>query len=330
VQGLGNESLKWQSVYKLNIGMNALLFREKLDIRVDLYRENTKDALSPVTLAPSTGFASYQENLGEVVNKGFEFAVRYKLMQNNAKGLLWTVNVNGFTNNNVLKSMSNKLKAINDKLDTLGNAETRPGILLKEGQSMNTIYVVKSLGVDPVTGQEIYVTKDGKPTFVWNVADKVPYGINIPKWSGNFGTNFSYMGFDVNLVFNYQFGGQLYNATLAERVEGANPLRNVDRRAYDLGWTKPGDRSQYTKIRVNKPATFLTSRFVQDDNNVSLSSGSLGYNFYRSAFLKKVKLNSLSVRFITNDVFRVSSIQVERGTNTPFARTYSLSVRAGF
>lgn len=330
LQGLGNENLQWQNVYKLNVGMNAVLFQEKLDLRLELYKENTKNTLSPVSLAPSTGFSSYQENLGEVENKGLEFYVRYKLMQNPAKGLLWSVNINGFTNSNVLKSISNKLKAINDKLDTLGNAEVRPNILLKEGQSMNTIYVVRSLGVDPVTGQEVYLTKDGKPTYVWSVADKVPYGISIPKWSGTFGTNFSYMGFDLNLIFNYQFGGQLYNTTLSERVESANPLNNVDRRAYDLGWTKPGDLSPYTRIRVSKPATQLTSRFVQDDDNVTLSSASLGYNFYRSALLKKLSLNSLSVRFITNDLFRVSSIQVERGTNTPFARTFSLSVRAGF
>lgn len=330
LQGMGNENLQWQNVYKLNVGLNAVLFKEKLDLRVEVYKENTKNTLSPVSLAPSTGFANYQENLGEVENKGFEFYVRYKLMQQPSKGLLWTVNLNGFTNSNILKSISNKLKAINDKLDTLGNAEVRPNILLKEGQSMNTIYVVRSLGVDPVTGQEVYLTKDGKPTYVWSVADKVPYGISIPKWSGTFGTNFSYMGFDLNLIFNYQFGGQLYNTTLSERVESANPLNNVDRRAYDLGWTKPGDRSPYTRIRVSKPATQLTSRFVQDDDNISLSSASLGYNFYRSPLLKKLRLNSLSVRLITNDLFRISSIQIERGTNTPFARTFSLSVRAGF
>lgn len=330
LQGMGNEDLQWQNVYKLNVGLNALLFKEKLDVRLELYKENTKNTLSPVSLAPSTGFASYQENLGEVENRGLEFYLRYKVLQDNSKGLLWSINVNGFTNDNILKSISNKLKAINDKLDTLGNAEVRPNILLREGQSMNTIYVVRSLGVDPVTGQEVYLTKDGTPTYVWDVADKVPYGVSIPKWSGNFGTNLSYKGFDVNLIFSYQLGGQLYNSTLSERVESANPLFNVDRRAYDLGWTKPGDQSQFTRIRVSKPVTQLTSRFVQDDDNVTLSSASVGYNFYRNAFLKTIRLNSLSVRFITNDLFRASSIQIERGTNTPFARTFSLSIRAGF
>lgn len=330
LSGLGNENLQWQNVYKLNLGLNAVLFNEKLDVRVDVYRENTTNTLSPVTLAPSTGFASYTENLGEVQNRGLEFGVRFKVLQNNAKGLLWTVNVNGFTNENILKKISNKLKAINDKLDTAGNAEVRPNILLKEGQAMNTIYGVRSLGVDPATGAEVYLTKDGKPTYIWSVVDKVPLGISQPKWSGNFGTNLTYIGFDLNLLFNYQFGGQLYNSTLVDRVESVNPVNNVDRRAYDLGWTKPGDRSQYTRIFSGKAATQLTSRFVQDDNTLSLSSASIGYNFYRSAFLKKLKFNSLSVRVITNDIFRISSIQIERGTSNPFARTYSLTIRAGF
>ena len=157
---MGNENLQWQNVYKLNLGMNAVLFKEKLDIRLEVYKENTKNTLSPVSLAPSSGFASYQENLGEVENRGLEFFVRYKLLQNPRKGLLWSVNVNGFTNENVLKSLSQKLKAINEKLDTAGNAEVRPNILLREGQSMNQIYVVRSLGVDPVTGQEVYLSKD--------------------------------------------------------------------------------------------------------------------------------------------------------------------------
>lgn len=329
LSGLGNENLQWQNVYKLNIGLNAVLFNEKLDIRADIYKENTKNTLTQVTLAPSAGFANYNENLGEVENKGLEFGLRYKLMQDNAKGLLWSVNANGFTNNNILKKISNKLRAVNDKLDA-SSTQVRPNVLLREGESMNTIYAVRSLGVDPVTGSEIYLTKDGTPTYVWSAADKVALGISQPKWSGNFGTNFTYSGFDLNLLFNYQFGGQLYNSTLAERVESVNPIYNVDRRAYDLGWTKPGDQSQYTRIMLSKPATKLTSRFVQDDNNLVLSSASLGYNFYRNAFLKKIKLNSLQLRVISNDLFRVSSIQIERGTSNPFARTYSLSIRAGF
>jgi TonB-linked SusC/RagA family outer membrane protein len=328
--GLGNEFLSWQNVYKGDVGVDLIMFKEKLDVRLDLYRENTRNSLTQITLAPSTGFSNYSENLGQIQNTGFEFSARYKILEDSAKGLLWSVNVNGFTNKNILKKLSNKLKASNEKLNNGNDDQVVPNILLEEGQAINTIYVVRSLGVDPATGSEIYLTKNGKETFVWNAADKVPYGISQPKWNGNFGTNFMYKGFDLNLIFNYQYGGQLYNQTLIDRVESVDPHYNVDRRAYNLGWSGPGDVSQYTKIGVSTQATRLTSRFVQDDNNLTLSSASLGYNFFKKAFLKKIGIRSLQVTAITNDLFRVSTIEIERGTSNPFARTYSLSFRVGF
>ena len=328
--GLGNEKLSWQNVYKGNIGADVVLFKEKLDLRVDFYRENTRNALTTISLAPSTGFTSYSENLGQLQNTGFEFSMRYKILENAANGLLWSVNVNGSTNNNILKEISNKLKASNDIANNANTDQVVPNVLFQEGESLNTIYVVRSLGVDPATGSELYLTKNGEKTFTWNAADKVAFGIAQPKWNGNFGSNFLYKGFDLNLIFNYQFGGQLYNQTLIDRVESVDPAFNVDRRAFDLGWSGPGDVSRYTRIGTSTADTRLTSRFVQDDNNLTLSSASIGYNFFRRAFLKKIGMRSMQVTAITNDLFRVSSIQIERGTSNPFARTYSLSLRVGF
>lgn len=328
--GLGNDFLSWQNVYKANIGVDMVLFRERFDLRADLYRENTRNSLTQVTLAPSTGFSTFSENLGQIQNDGFEVSARYKVLLNPAKGLLWSINVNAFTNKNILKELSNKLKASNDKLNTANTNQVKPNVLLKEGESLNTIYTVQSLGIDPATGAEVFVTKNGVKTFDWNAADKVPSGISQPKWNGNFGSNFMFNGLEVNLIFNYQFGGQLYNQTLIDRVENIDPRLNVDRRAYELGWSKPGDVSQFRRIGLSTPATKLTSRFVQNDNNLILSSASVGYNFYKAAFIKKLGLKSLLVTAITNDAFRVSSIAIERGTSNPFARTYSLSLRAVF
>jgi TonB-linked SusC/RagA family outer membrane protein len=330
LSGLGNENLSWQNVYKANIGLDAVLFKEKLDLRLDLYRENTQNALTQITLAPSTGFSSYSENLGEIQNTGLEFSARYKILQEAKNGLLWSVNVNGFTNKNILKKLSNKLKSSNDRLNSSNTTQVVPNVLFNEGQSLSAIYVVRSLGVDPATGSEVYLTKNGEKTYNWDAADKVAYGDTQPKWSGNFGTNFMYKGIEIGLIFNYQYGGQLYNQTLIDRVESVDPKFNVDRRAYDLGWSAPGDISQYTRIGLSTPDTKLTSRFVQDNDILNLSSASIGYNFFRQAFIKKLGLRSLQLTAITNDVFRVSTIQIERGITNPFARTYSLSLRAGF
>lgn len=330
LNNLGNYSLSWQNVYKLNVGMDASLLNERLDLRMEVYRDNTKNALTSVTLAPSTGFSSYSENLGELQNTGMEFSARYVIINQKANGILWSVNVNGFTNNNILKKLSNKLKTANEDLNTANEKQIYPNVLLEEGQSMNTIFAVRSLGIDPATGTEMFLKKDGTTTYDWDIKDKVPVGIQQPKWNGNFGSNVLYKGFELNLIFNYQYGGQLYNYTLVDRVENVNVANNVDRRAYDLGWSKPGDVSLYKRIISTPNETQATSRFVQDDNNLKLTSASLGYNFFGKAFLKRWGFNSLAITALTNDPIWWSSIQLERGTDNPFARNYSLSLRASF
>lgn len=329
IGNLGNPLLSWQNVYKLNFGIDAILFNERLDIRLDAYRDITDDAITQITLAPSTGFTGYSENLGKVENKGFEYSVRYKALENKGTGTIWTLYVNGFTNKNVLKELSNALKASNDRLNENNQAQTVPNILLQEGNSMDAIYVVRSLGVDPATGSEIFLTKDGQKTYEWNAADKVAYGVSIPKWNGNFGTNLNHKGFELGILFNYQFGGQLYNQTLIDNVESVKPNVNVDRRAYDLGWTGPGNISQFTRIGLDTEPTRLTSRFVQNNNTLTLSTLSLGYNFYRQDWVKRIGLRSFQLTALTNDLIRFSSIEIERGTSNPFARTFALSVRVG-
>lgn len=331
IGNLGNPLLGWQNVKKMNLGVDAILFKEKLDVRFDLYQDITQNTLTNLTLAPSTGFSSFAENLGKVQNNGFEFSARYKIIENKETGTLWSIYVNGFTNKNILKELSNRLKASNDRLNEDNpSGQTSPNILLEEGQSMDAIFVVKSLGVDPVTGSEIFLTKDGQRTYEWNAADKVAYGVSIPKWNGNFGTNLNHKGFELGILFNYQTGGQMYNQTLIDRVESVNPVENVDRRAYELGWTGPGSISQFTAIGVGNPATKLTSRFVQDNNILTLSTLSFGYNFYQKTWIKQIGLRSLQVTALTNDLFRWSSIETERGTTNPFARTFALSLRVGF
>ncbi|WP_210356403.1 SusC/RagA family TonB-linked outer membrane protein [Sphingobacterium tabacisoli] len=331
IKGLGNPNLSWQDVRTANFGADIVLFNESLDLRLDHYRALTKNSITQITLASSTGFSSYAENLGEIENNGYEINARYKVINRLAEGFVWSVNGSAARNKNVLKKLSNQLKSLNDKLnkEALKDSPNVPNILLTEGAAINTIYVVPSLGVDPTTGNEVFLTRNGERSFSWNAADKVAYGVTDPKWNGVFGTQVDYKGFNVSLQFDYRFGGQYYNQTLVDRVESVDPKYNVDRRAYDLGWSGPGSHSPYTRIEINKAKTRATSRFVQDENTLNFNSASFSYNFYRHAFVKRWGLNSLQLTAITNDLFRASSIQAERGIDNPFARTYSLSLRVG-
>ncbi|SMC94805.1 SusC/RagA family TonB-linked outer membrane protein [Pedobacter nyackensis] len=329
IMGLGNTELGWQDVRTLNLGLDITLFHDRLDMRFDHYRSTTNNTITNVSLAPSNGFSDYAENLGKIQNTGYEFYGRYKIIDNKQKAIVWSVNVAAVTNKNVLKELSNKLKASNTKLNAASNQKA-PNIILEEGQSINTLFVVRSLGIDPISGTEVFLKKDGTTTFTWAAADKVAVGITDPKWNGAFGSNLNYRGLEVGVIFSYRFGGQIYNQTLVDKVQGADTKYNVDRRAYDLGWTKPGDESMFTRFGTNPVLTRLSSRFVQDDNTMSLNSASVGYNFYKHAFVKRMGLSSFSLTASTNDLFTLSSVELERGTNNPFSRTFSLSIRAGF
>ena len=125
--------------------------------------------------------------------------------------------------------------------------------------------------------------------------------------------------------------------TIADRVENVTGYGNMDRRVFDT-WTRPGDHSPYRQVMMLETPTTLggftstkpTSRFVQRNNELYVSSLSIGYDFYRQGWLRKVGLQRLKLDFYVDELVRLTNIQVERGTSYPFARTFSFSVNATF
>ena len=328
--GLGNPNLSWQQVLKSNVGIASAFFDNRLTFNAEVYNEVTQNALTTVSLAPSTGFPSYTENLGKIQNRGLQLDLGYTILSQPRKGLKWNVSVNAATNKSVLKEISEKLKAFNAALNTNNANQTVENAQFIEGRSTTAIYAVRSLGIDPITGQEIYLKADGTPTFVWDVNDKTYVGDTRPKWTGAVISNLLYAGFTLNFSINYNYGADLYNSTLLNRVEAVDARKNVDRRAYDLGWTGPGSISPYKRITSGEPKpTQLTSRFVQRDNNIQLSSVNLSYQF-KTPFVKRLGLQNLTVSATTNNLANFSTIAIERGTDNPFAREYTFGLSARF
>ena len=102
---------------------------------------------------------------------------------------------------------------------------------------MNTIWGVKSMGIDPSNGNEVFIRPDGTLTDVWNTSDQVVIGCTDPDAQGSFGFNLVYKNFTLFTNFMYEFGGQRYNQTLVDRVENANIYEeNVDRRVLTNRW----------------------------------------------------------------------------------------------
>ena len=329
---LSNPDLRWQETYDTNFGLDFELFGSRLTGRVDYYISDTKGMITDVTVPATTGFSTYVANLGETENKGVEAYLNYRVYENLQKGNYINVYVNAAHNKNTLKSISNSLRAWNDEQDAnmMEEGITTPSVKYYEGCSMTAIWAVKSLGIDPQTGQEIFVKKDGTITYEYDTADQVVCGDTQPKVNGNVGFNGEINGIGFSATCGFRLGGQIYNSTLVDKVENAALEYNVDRRVFTDRWQKAGDVSLYKAI-TDQTTTYPTSRFVEDYNTFTLSSLSVYYDFKNCKFMKRNKfLERLKVTAYTNDLFVFSFVKTERGTDYPYARTFSLSVQATF
>ena len=325
--GLANESLKWQKKEDINIGFDMSAFNRNFSARFDYYQSNTDDLLTSVTVPSSTGFTSYMENLGQVQNTGYEFRVAYKVWNNPKDRGFVNVYVSAVHNENKIKKISSALEQYNN--EQTASAGTKPVVRYNEGQSLNSIWAVPSLGIDPATGKDVFVKPDGTTTFEWNSDYLAVCGVTDDKIRGNAGINADFKGFSVNVGMTYRFGGQIYNQTLVDKVENADLTNNVDRRIFTDRWVKPGDKSRFKAI-TDESTTMATGRFVEDNNIWTLSSINLSYDFDRFAGVKKAGFQRLRLSFDMNDVARISSVKIERGTSYPFARTFSFSLQAMF
>lgn len=117
---------------------------------------------------------------------------------------------------------------------------------------------------------------------------------------------------------------------IVDKVENADIQYNVDKRNFEDRWTTPGQDAKYKKVTYPAYFTKPTSRFVQDLSELQFSSLNIGYDFRNFDFVKNGVFESLKLKLYMNDVFRWSTVDIERGTAYPFARTFSFSMSATF
>ncbi|MDR0766120.1 MAG: SusC/RagA family TonB-linked outer membrane protein, partial [Odoribacteraceae bacterium] len=330
LQGLANPDLRWQRRYDTNVGVDIVAFSNRLNLRLDYYTAQTRGMVANVTTPQSMGFSSYMANVGKMENKGFEayLSARVWQRQQNHANIFFSV----ASNRNKLTKLSNALKQHNETSDSekdTNAASTAVDTRYQEVASSTAIWVVKSLGIDPRTGKEVFVKKDGTLTEKWQSSDYINGGDALPRASGNFGLNAEYRGLGLNATFTWRFGGQLYNNTLVSKVENANVRYNVDRRVLESRWSEPGQVTRFKSIADNS-YTQPTSRFVEDYNSLTFSSLQVSYDFRYREFLKHSFLQRLKASFYMNELFILSSVKTERGTDYPFARSFSFSLQANF
>ena len=321
---IGNPDLRWERTLTSNVGVDLTMFKGRWDLTFDAYIKNTDDLLVNVTKAPSVGVASARENLGAIENRGVE--LRTRVVPISTKQLQWSISATYAYNKSKIKQISNALMSKNEEnRNATGKA---PLPIYEEGGSLTAVKVVPSAGIDPATGREVYIKRDGSYTFDYDARDKVTFGDESPLGQGSLSSYLTYKQWSASASFGYSFGGVVYNQTLVTRVEGANPKNNADERVFNDRWKKPGDYAKYRNI-ADYSVPQQTSRFVQVNNYLTLQSLSVAYEFTPWQ-IRKLGLTRMRLELLTNDLFYLSSIKRERGLDYPYARSVEMSVRFSF
>lgn len=327
----GNPDLAPQKTTQISGGIDFSFFKDRLTGYVTAYNKRTNPLVVAVDLASSTGLVAFPFNVGVMNTLGGEIKIGYSPIFRLEDRIVWTFNLTGSTYKSKYSGLGSALAGLNAQ-NQQNQTITTKLLQFNDGYSPDDIWAAKSLGIDPGTGREMFLRPDGQYTYDYNSAILSAVGNTNPVIEGVASTYFSYKGFNVGVNLRYQFGGDIFNTALYNKVENityASVTNNQDRRALYDRWRNPGDIS-YFKAISQTSVTPQSSRFVQRNNNITGESISFGYTFDRQTWLKKAGLSTVNLTAIANDIFQVSSVLRERGVDYPFAKTVSMSLRASF
>lgn len=325
IEQWGNNGLKWQKTDTYNIGLSGTMFDNRLNFSADYQIRKTDPQLVRIDLPGSTGVTSAPMNVGGTDNRSISLSATYYIIKKYDFNWYISGNLNHYTT---------KYYGIGNVLEQYNEAGRISSSLARmyDGGSISGLYAVRSLGIDPATGNELLLKKNGTPTFEWSSDDEVLVGDSNPDIQGNFSTSFLYKGFTFATSFSFKMGGDVTLSTLMDKVEnisGDAIRKNQDVRALTDRWKKPGDIAKYKRID-DTSTSHITTRFIKTENTLTCGSISVGYRTATAKFLNAIGASSFDIRFYMNDIFRISNIKEERGLSYPFQRSCSMSLGLSF
>lgn len=325
ISNFGNPDLEWQKTLDKNIGFDLTLLNNRLNINFDYYNKMTDPLLASISVSSSVGVKTVMTNMGRQMTSGVSGTVKYSPVYRPQERINWTLSYN-------FKHQKAEYRNIGNSLDQF-NEQNKNSSLVRyyDGGSPTSLWAVRSLGINPSDGREVFLTKEDKYTFEYNVDDEVIVGNSEPKLEGVIGSVLYYKGFSFSVYFRYSLGADVFTRSTYTKVENISKEQlkyNQDKRALYDRWQNPGDKAKFKGISLTE-STPISSRFVLRENYIKAESISVGYDFDSEA-VRKLGIQSLRLQANTTDLFRISSIKEERGIEYPFARSFSLSLSVMF
>ena len=327
LNALGNTELAWQETTNYDIGTDMTFWGDRVNISFDYYWKHTDPLLAIITTPGSMGVTSVAMNAGSQKTQGWEAILRISPIYRPSEGINWNISINATSSRSVYANIGDSFSALNES----GKASLAGTTRYYDGGSPTAIWAVRSAGIDPATGRELFIRKDGTYSFTYDVNDEVVVGDIQPKVEGLVGTSLYFKGLSVGCYFRYRWGGQVFNSSLFQKVENIGTqdvYNNQDKRALYDRWSE-SNREAYFKGISLVQKTEKSSRFVMDDNSFVGESFNIGYEF-PDRIARRMRLGAFNVQMTMTDVFRATSVRVERGIDYPFARTVTMSLGVTF
>lgn len=336
LSGFANPNLGWQIVTKASAGIDVTLLDNRFNLTLDTYITDTDPMIVSIDQKPSSGVSKYPVSLGYLTTKGYEFAANYQFIRNMEKRISLSARLTAGFNRSEYggfeKALNNLNESYKNEEDVAPERNVNSLVQYRDGGSPGDMWAVRSLGIDPATGREIFLKKDGTPTLIYSADDRVVIANRNPKVQGIFGLSFRYKELTANFNFRYSLGGYEMNSALFSKVEnisGNNIVKNQDKRALYDRWQEPGDISEFKGISLTA-TTPISSRFIQRNNYFSGESARLAWDFTKSQWIKSLGLRDLQLSVSYSDLFRISTIRQERGIDYPFQRAVTMGLSAQF
>lgn len=312
-----NQDLKWEGSSTVNLGLDLGFLDNRLNVTADFFIKDTKDLLIAQDLAHVTGQPDQYQNIGKIQNRGIELSLSSTNIQ--TKSFTWNTSFNISFIRNEMKSLDSGANyktsrsgfdsnfTQNDYIAIVGSSLGQiygyefDGIyqssdfyktpdnefVLKEGITNNTLYTEKG-GLTP--GVVKYKDQDGDG--IITTADRTVIGNTIPKWYGGFTNTFLYKGFDLSVMFQFNYGNDIYNASRLYATQSKNARRNMMAEVADR-WSETNASNKVPKYN-GYVTNDVYSRFVEDGSFLRLKNLTLGYvipqKWTRKAYISRLRV----------------------------------------
>jgi TonB-linked SusC/RagA family outer membrane protein len=287
---LANPDLKWEQTRQWNIGLDAGLFGNRLNVEANYYDKFTTGVLINKPVPMSTGFATVAYNGGDISNKGVELALNAGVIR--GRDFTWDVNFN------ISRNVNKIVQLDADYFEPF----SRRFIVFREGYPVNSFWFLRQLSVNSETGDAVYEDVDGNGQI--NDTDRQLLGNNQPDFYGGLNTTLRYKGFDLSGFFNFEVGQEVVNWSNFFLVNGGTRRNNANGTAtWGFGtrqldrWQQPGDVTDIPRLggrNMSSNYGLFSDRLMEDGSYLRLKTLSLGYTI-PPALTSKIKLTNLRV-----------------------------------